>query len=155
MERAEKERLKHEERIRTRELVNGLVKDQTYVLEATSLMGRYNQVFVSPSTNFVSVVGDKITLQTANHFAIGYNGLGGITVNGIIRDYQINEGKKGISVFIQFSDPLLGFSTLNLDVQDGGFARARVQDNWGGRVIFQGQLVPVEESRVFKGTAIM
>ncbi|AHM63409.1 hypothetical protein D770_25830 [Flammeovirgaceae bacterium 311] len=156
IEKAEKQRLKEEERQRNRDMVLNLVKDQTYVLEATTLAGRYGQLFpASPTTNFIKVEGDQIIIQTANNVGIGYNGLGGITISGNIREYQVNQDKGGASVFIRFYDPLLGLSTLNLSVQESGYARATVLGNWGGRVTFQGQFVALEESRVFKGRTII
>lgn len=156
IEKAEKQRLKEEERQRSRDLVLSLVKDQAYVLEATTLTGRYGQIYqASPNTNFVKVEGEQIIIQTANNFGVGYNGLGGITINGTIKEYQVDQEKGGVSVFIRFHDPVLGLSTLNLSVQDSGNARATVLGNWGGRVTFQGQFVPLEESRVYKGRTII
>ncbi len=155
IERAEKKRLKEEERIKNQELVLALMKDRAYVLEATTLMGRNRQVRVSPSTNFVKIEGNQVVVQTANDFSVGYNGLGGITINGTIRDYQIREEKNGVAVYIQFSDPVLGHSILNLNVHGNGNASATVLGNWGGRATFQGELVPLEEARVYKGQPII
>ena len=155
IERAEKKRLKEEDRKKNQELLINLVKDQSFVLEATTLSGRYNQQQVTPSTNFVKIEGNRITIQTANNFSFGYNGLGGITLNGTINDYIVNEGKNGVSVFIKFSDPVLGLSTLNLDVQTSGLGRATILGNWGGRATFQGEVVALEEARVFEGRPII
>lgn len=156
IERAEKKRLKAEERQKKHEWVLGLIQEKSYVLEATRLSGRYGEQYqVNPSTNFVKIEGDQIIVQTANNHSIGYNGLGGITINGTIQDYSIADAKNGVSIMIRFSDPVMGMSTLNLDVQESGNAQARVVGGWGGRVVFQGQVVALEESRVFKGRTII
>ena len=155
IERAEKKRLKEEARLRKQEMMLDLVKDQTYVLEANTLRGRYHQIQVNPSTNFVQVRGNQVIIQTANDFRVGYNGLGGITINGTIRDYRIFEEKNGLRVFIQFTDPVLGLSSLSLNIQNSGLAEAMVQGNWGSRAIFQGQFLSPEDSRVFKGQSII
>ena len=158
LERAEKKRLKKEERKRNHEEVVSLVKDQTFVLEANTLYSRYmTPFFVTPTTNFVKIEGGQITLQTANDFSFGYNGLGGVTINGTILDYQVKVSEKngGTSVLIQFSSPVIGHSTLNLNVQADGNARAMLVDNWGRRVTFQGQFVALEDSRVFKGRPLI
>jgi hypothetical protein len=156
IEKAEKKRLKEEEQRKNHELVISLVKDKTYVLEATTLSGRYGyQYQVSPTTNFVKIEGDQIVVQTANNFGIGYNGLGGITINGTIRDYQITNEKNGVTVFIRFADPVMGMSTLNMSIQESGYARATVLGNWGARATFQGQFTDLEESRVYKGRSII
>lgn len=156
IERAEKIRLKEEHRKKNQELLMELVKEQNYVLEATTVAGRYGNIRqVNPSTNFIMVEGNRIIVQTANNFNIGYNGLGGITINGTIRDYQISKDKHGVSVAIQFSDPVIGFSTLNLEVQENGNARASILGNWGGRASFQGNFVPMENARVFQGRPLI
>ena len=156
IERAEKKRLKEENKKKAQELVLDLVEDRTFVLEASTLAGRYGQQYiVSPSTNFVKVEGNQVIIQTSNSFGFGYNGLGGITINGNITDYQISKGKNGVSVFIQFTDPILGHSSLYLNVQENGISRATVSGNWGARATFQGQFVALEDARVFRGRSII
>jgi hypothetical protein len=158
IERAEKKRLKEEVRKKNLEQLQALVEDQTYVLESTSIFGRnMNRYEVSPNTNFVKIEGDQLTVQTASIFHFGYNGLGGITINGNIQEYKIYRAKKNnsISVLIQFTSPVLGHSSLSFDIQPNGTARAMLRDNWGGRVTFQGQMVDLESSRVFKGMSII
>lgn len=156
-EKAEKKRLKEEERKENLERVLNLVEDQSFVVEAHSISGRSMNTFqVSPATNFVMVEGGQIIVQTANNFSFGYNGLGGITIKGNIRNYEILSVKKNhVRVQINFSDPVLGFSSVNLDIQENGFARAMLRDNWGRRVNFQGQFVSLENSRVFEGRPII
>ena len=158
LERAEKKRLKEEERQRNKEKVAALVQDQSFVLEANTIYGRYMTPYhVVPTTNFVKIEGNQVVIQTANNFGLGYNGLGGITINGTILDYQVKTSEKrgGASVFIKFTSPVLGHSVLNLNVQKDGSARAMVVDNWGGRFSFQGQFLSPEESTIFKGRSII
>lgn len=155
IEKAEKKRLKEEERQKSQELAMALAKEKAYVLEATTLTGRYRQYQVSPSTNFVKIEGDQIVVQTADNFRIGYNGLGGVTINGTIHDYEVTESKNGVMVNIRFSDPVLGHSTLNMSIYGNGQARATVLGNWGGRATFHGQLISLEEARVYKGQSII
>lgn len=157
MERAEKKRLKQEEKQRIKELIFESVEEQAFVLEANTLSGRYVTLpAVSPLTNFVKINGNRVVVQTANNWGFGYNGLGGITINGIIREYEvIANNEKSVTVLIRFADPVLGSSTLNLNVQANGMARAMVVDNWGRRATFQGQLVPLENARIFQGRSII
>lgn len=158
IEKAEKKRLKEEERAREQELLRSLVEEQTFVIEATTIFGRYhNRYEVMPNTNFVKVEGNRVTVQTANSFLIGYNGLGGITINGTIRDYQVrpSKGNNSLSVIIHFSSPVTGHTTLTLNLQAGGLSTAMIVDNWGGRATFQGQLVDLENSRIFEGRPVI
>lgn len=157
VEKAEKKRLKKEARQKQQDLVMALVNEQAFVLEAHTIRGRYMNSFpVSPGTNFVMIEGDQITIQTANNFGFGYNGLGGVTINGTISEYKvISKDKNGSTVLIQFSSPVLGHSTLNLHVQGSGQAQALVTNNWGRRITFQGQMVAPEDSRVFEGNSLI
>ena len=53
-------------------------------------------VYVTPNTNFVSVKGEKATIQLAfNTPAAGPNGIGGITVDGTTSGVQMKTDKKG------------------------------------------------------------
>lgn len=157
LERAEKKRLKNEERQRQQEQLMSLVEEQNFVLEATTIFGRYNDRYeVMPNTNFVKVDGNKVTVQTSNNFHVGYNGLGGITINGTITDYKIMPSKNNtVSVLIYFNSPVLGHSSLNLNISADGLARAMVVDNRGGRATFQGQMFDLENSRIFEGRSII
>src|SRR5690606_30415412 len=95
LEKAEKKRLKEEERKQNREEVFSLIQDQTVVLEANTVYGRYMTPYhVTPTTNFIIIEGDQLTLQTASNYGFGYNGLGGITVNGTIQEYQLSTSEK-------------------------------------------------------------
>ena len=53
-------------------------------------------VYVTPNTNFVSVKGEKATIQLAfNTPAAGPNGIGGITVDGTTSGVQMKTAQKG------------------------------------------------------------
>ncbi len=156
-ERAERKREKEKELKRRHEVLKDLVQEQKFVLEASTIFGRYMHPYqVQPNTNFVKVDGERVTVQTSNNHSFGYNGLGGITLHGIISDYKVISKKgNGVSVLINFTNPAIGYSTLNLDLSTGGAARALFIDNWGRRITFQGQLDGLESTRVFEGTPII
>ena len=73
------------------------LKNKDFVLEADRIefkRGRF--VYVTPNTNFVSVKGEKATIQLAfNTPAAGPNGIGGITVDGTTSGVQMKTDKKG------------------------------------------------------------
>ena len=60
------------------------LKDKDFVLEADRVEFKRGQfVYVTPSTNFVSMQGDHATIQLAFNIPVsGPNGIGGITVDG-------------------------------------------------------------------------
>lgn len=77
------------------------LNDQKFVLEADRIefkRGRF--VYVTPSTNFVSMDGNRATIQLAfNGAASGPNGIGGITVDGTASNVEMKTDKKGNVTF--------------------------------------------------------
>lgn len=157
-EKIERKRLEKEEDAKRMAAILAVVKDRSFVVEASTLRGKYSfQHQVSPSTNFIMIDGKNLILQTAGGFGPGYNGLGGVTINGRISDYEIlnPEDNDNISLLIQFTSSWIGPSTLNLSISADGYASASVRDNWGGRVHFRGQIETLDESTVFEGTPLI
>lgn len=158
MERMERKRLKQEETDKRLNALLSLVKNKTFVMEASTLRGKYSYSHqVSPNTNFIKIEKDEVTVQTAGGFNPGYNGLGGITLNGKITDYEIlsDESETNISVLVHFTSSVLGASTLNLNIQPEGFASANITNNWGTRASFHGKVFGLEDNQVFEGMSIM
>lgn len=60
------------------------MNDREFVLEAEQITFKYGRfIYVNANTNFVSMHGDKATIQMAfNSPYAGPNGIGGITVDG-------------------------------------------------------------------------
>ena len=79
------------------ELAVQALKNKDFVLEADRIeFKRGSFVYVTPNTNFVSVKGEKATIQLAfNTPAAGPNGIGGITVDGTTSGVQMKTDKKG------------------------------------------------------------
>lgn len=138
-------------------LIKELTEDRSFVLEAHSISGRrVVSCQVSPVTDFVMVEGNQVVFQTGNNFGFGYNGLGGITIQGEIKDYEIISGKKNsISFLLHFSESVFGHSSLNIDINESGFATARMIGLHRSRINFQGQFVPMENSLVFEGRPVI
>ena len=77
------------------------LKEKDFVLEAERVEFKRGQfVYVTPSTNFVSMKGDRATIQLAfNTAAAGPNGIGGITVDGSASNIEMKTDKKGNVTF--------------------------------------------------------
>lgn len=158
LERAEKKKIREQQYATNKEGFLSLVNERSFVIEANALYGRYmNRYEVIPSTNFVKVEGDIVTLQTAHGFSQGYNGLGGVTINGKITRYEIKESEKNhsLQIAMAFTSPALGHCTLNMNIAADGTASARIRDNWGGRAVFSGEIISLDTSSVFEGMSIM
>jgi len=130
-------------------------KDSTFVLEANSIRGRYSyNNFVSPTTNFVKVNGENIVIQTASDFGIGYNGLGGITIEGNIRSYELKERNGGYTLVMQINSSIIGFSNVTVRSNASGNASAELRTGYGEYINFSGTLYPTAYSRNYQGNTI-
>ena len=140
-----------------RELIQTL-NSREWVLEAYMLQNKYGEsVNIQPSLNFVAMTGDVATVQLGSSHLIGPNGVGGITLEGNVRQYEINENNKpgsGAYVNLSISGVSSGYLTLYVHASADGTARATVMDNFGNKLTYQGKIVPADESIVYKGQVV-
>ena len=143
---------------RMAEVTNFMVHQQQFVLEADFLSDKYGQrVSVTPTINFVLVDSLVGTVQFGSAQQIGYNGVGGITVDGRVTKYEYSViGKKEDSYSIRMIlMSSLGTYDITLMVNSQGYTDAQIRGNWSGQLNYHGKLVPLTLSRVYKGTPIL
>ena len=134
------------------------IKEGKFVLEADKITFKRGQfVYVTSFTNFIMVNGDKATVQLAfNSMHSGPNGIGGITVNGIISNPKIKTTRRG-DLSYTFAIQGVGISAqINLTLNRGdNSASADVNPNFSSnRTTMSGTIIPLEESNVFKGRSL-
>ena len=143
---------------RMAEVTNFMVHQQQFVLEADYLSDKYGQrAPVTPTINFVLVDSLVGTVQFGSAEQIGYNGVGGLTVDGRVTKYEYQfVGKKEDSYSIRMIlMASIGTYDITLMVNSQGFADATIRGNWSGQLNYHGKLVPLTLSRVYKGTPIL
>lgn len=127
-----------------------------FVLEADRLVfKRGENVFVTPTTNFVSLSDDRATVQIAPFNGGGPNGVGGITVEGLASNIKIKTDKKG-NTFFSMNVMGTGISAMvDISLPKGtNRATVTISPNLNSnRVMLNGSLLPRKRSTVFKGTA--
>ena len=134
------------------------LQNQDFVLEADNVTFRNGStVFVNSSTNFISVKGNRAVVQISpSNFASGPNGVGGVTVDGVISGQQITKGKDGR---ITFSMNVMGIG-INAQVEIYMFpgsnqASATVYPNFNSNTVWlRGNVVPYENSNIFEGMSL-
>ena len=134
------------------------LQNQDFVLEADNVTFRSGStVFVNSSTNFISVKGNRAVVQISpSNFASGPNGVGGVTVDGVISGQQITKGKDGR---ITFSMNVMGIG-INAQVEiymvpGSNQASATVYPNFNSNTVWlSGKIVPYENSNVFEGMSL-
>jgi len=135
-------------------VVGLMVEYQRFVLEADRLRDKQgNTVNVSSMLNFLATDSISGVIQIGSNQYAGLNGVGGITVEGAIANYSftLNE-KNGIySIDYNIRSPL-GYYDVRMTVFKDGRADATVSSNWPGWVNYTGYLVPLADSKVYKGT---
>lgn len=130
------------------------VNDSTFVLEASSLNDRFGRsVDVSPSINFIAVSGENVVIQVGSDFGIGPNGMGGITLEGVITTYEPEEGPGygNINVLINAKSVILGLATITITVNQAGTFRASVTGSWRQQIRMSGNFKTFENSKIFQG----
>ena len=86
---------------------------------------------------------------------MGANGVGGVTAKGKIVRWKVkkNEKNKTFNVSMGVSTPI-GSYDVDFSISPTGNATAWLTGIYGGRLTFEGDLVPIEESGVYEGWSI-
>ena len=134
------------------------LQNQDFVLEADNVTFKSgNTVFVNSTTNFISVKGNRAVVQISpSNFSSGPNGVGGVTVDGMISGQSVTTDKKGR---ITYSMNVMGIG-INAQVEIYMFpgtnrASATIYPNFNSNTIWiEGDIVPYENSDVFEGMSL-
>lgn len=134
------------------------LNDTAYTLEADEVIFKYGQrAFVSSNVNFVSVRGNRAVVQVAFNVPMaGPNGLGGVTVEGLISNYKQETDKKG-NVLVSMNVMGTGISAqVNITLYaDSNKADVLISPNFNSRrLTLSGVLLPAAFSNVFKGNTL-
>lgn len=158
LQKEQKKAARAAEEERMAEVTRYMVNQQQFALEADYLSDKYGQrVPVTPTINFVMIDSLVGTVQFGDAMAIGYNGVGGVTVDGKVTKYEYTViGKKKDSYSIRLIlMSSIGTYDITLMVNSQGYADAQIRGNWSGQLNYHGKLVPLTLSRVYKGTPIL
>ncbi len=134
------------------------LRNQDFVLEAQSVQFRNGTaVFVNANTNFISVKGNRAVVQISpSNFAAGPNGVGGVTVDGIISGQSTRMDKKGR---VTLSMNVTGIG-INAQIEiymnpDSYSATATIYPNFNSNTVWiHGNIVPYENSKVIEGNSL-
>ena len=139
------------------ELYTKIFEQKSFVLEASTVYSKKGRSFqMNSTTNFVKLEEGVGVVQLAFNHIVGWNGVGGVTLDGKVRNYKINKGDGTKMPSVQFDmNGSLGWATVRIDVSSNGNTRATVDAGMSGdRVSFSGILLPSNESRTYQGTTL-
>lgn len=157
LSKKERKELKKQQQIEKKQAIIALLDSKAWVIEAHTVFDRYNQSYqINPSINFVGVKENEGALQLGFNGLIGWNGVGGITIDGDVTKYEVKEGKSNASptVNLRFQGRGIGSATINITINSSGQATARVNGDFGDRITFSGVIKSLEESNVYKGQSL-
>lgn len=159
----EKRKLKRQEKKEQREkqiearskLNNQLIKSRRFVLEADKLSNRYGQsAYVSSNINFILVDSSNAVIQIGSHSGIGANGVGGVTAEGRITNYEVSQkdDKDFIRVNMSVSTALGVFDVrfyINPSTSSSAELSSAVR---GGNLTFTGDIKPIQSASIYQGS---
>ena len=139
----------------TAAIIQASVQSRKFVLEAQFLADKSGQrVVVDPILNFIAVNEKKCTFQFGNGRDAGYNGLGGVTVEGKLFDFKTYVNKKGFYTVKFRVTSSTGTIFVNMNISPLGDVKATISGSTSSRLQYSGIIVPLEESRIYKGSRI-
>ncbi|MGB8492711.1 MAG: DUF4251 domain-containing protein [Bacteroidales bacterium] len=134
-------------------ILDSLVNSKSFVLEADFLQNRYGErIVVTPLINFIKVNRTNGTIQTGTNLGMGFNGVGGVTAEGSIGGWKVYKNPRKMTYNVEFTlMTQLGSYDISLMVNADDIATATVTGLGPGMLTWDGHLVTLDNSRVFKG----
>ncbi len=153
LDRQERKEVRKAQRAANYFILDSLLNARSFVLVADYLKDPYGSMIpVSSMLNFIKIDGNMGILQTGSNFNRGYNGVGGVTAEGSIGNWEIFKDPKRYSYRLRFSlITNIGHYDVSMIVSADTRASATVSGLGRGRLIWDGHLETTENSRVFKG----
>ena len=152
--KSDKKALKQKESEEQLEELYNLVESRKFIVEATQVYGDQGDVYdVMPSVNFFAVDSVFSTIQLSFFGIVGWNGIGGVTVDGKIDRFDLEEFASGQPISLNGSINLRsgGNAQFMMYVYSSGMANVTVTGNWGSNITFQGRLFTLAASKFYKG----
>jgi hypothetical protein len=135
------------------QVVDSMIENKSFVLEADWLESQYgNRRPVSSGINFIMVDSSKAVLQTGSNGNMGYNGVGGVTAEGSLSGIRITKDVKNLSFFMKFTVTTnIGIYDISMTISSDKHARATITGLTPGKLIYEGRIVALYNSGVYKG----
>jgi hypothetical protein len=153
LSRQEKKEVRKAQMAENFRILDSLLNSRSFVLEAENLQNEYgNRIFVTSDLNFVKVDKSTGVLQTGSSFGMGYNNVGGVTAEGNIGSWKLFRDTKKLTYRLQFSLVTnIGHFDVFMVVSADNHATATITGLGPGKLIWEGHLETLNNSRVFKG----
>ncbi len=134
-------------------VMDSILQSQSFVLEADYLENQYGYKRPVVSTlNFIKVDSSNVVLQTGSNRMLGSNGVGGATAEGNVKDLNIVKDLKNHTHWLRFSIVTnIGVYDVSMTVYANGLAKATITGLTPGKLIYDGRIETLYNSRVYRG----
>ncbi len=156
--KAQKNEQRKAEEKKTASMVDWMVQNRQFVLEANYLSNQTGErIIVNSNLNFIVIDSTNITIQLASTTGIGgANGMGGVTADGKISVFEVKKtgrNKDNYSIRVM-AMTVIGSYDIFFSISPSSYADASISGTTSGKLNYHGQIVPKQVSRVFKGMAL-
>lgn len=134
------------------------LRNQDFVFMADNVTFKNGTtVFVDNTTTFISVKGKRAVVQISpSNYVSGPNGLGGVTVDGMVSDYKVMTDKKGR---MTMSMNVMGIGVnaqVEITIYPGGNSgQATVYPNFNSNTVWlSGNIVPYQSADIIEGSSL-
>ncbi len=133
--------------------LDSMLQKRTFVLEADYLENQYgNRKPVLSTLNFIMVDSSNVVLQTGSNSLSGTNGVGGATAEGKLKDLNIMKNLKNHSFWLRFTVVTnIGVYDVDMTIYSDRNAKATITGLTRGRLVYDGRIQNLYDSRVYKG----
>lgn len=134
-------------------IIDSLIKAKSFVIEADFLQtGRGQRINVLSNINFIRIDNKRCVIQTGSNNQIGSNGVGGATAEGDMGTWKVIKNTKNLSYYVHFSVITnIGTYDVIMDLYSDARATATITGLTAGSLTWDGHIVTINNSRVFKG----
>jgi hypothetical protein len=135
---------------------SNMLDSMSFVLEAYTLRDQWGNIAnVSSSLNFIRVDSTQAVMQIGSNSRIGPNGVGGVTAKGRVSKWKLDKNEKRKSFTLNFTviSPI-GIYDILMFINSNGNATATISGLDPGKLIYNGNLVPLSQSRVYEGQSL-
>lgn len=134
-------------------VMDSLLQNRSFVLEADYLENQYgNRRPVLSDLNFIMVDSSNVILQTGSNSLSGTNGVGGATAEGLVKNLNIVKNSKNQSFWLRFTVVTnIGIYDVDMTIYSDRNAKATITGLTRGRLVYDGRIEALYDSRVYKG----
>ncbi len=153
LSKQEKKDLEQSQLIANYNAIDTLIERKTFVLEADYLQDQYgNRAYVNSILNYILVDSTTAVLQTGSNYRMGSNGVGGVTAQGNIQNYQVTKDPKNLNYTVRFTVMTnVGIFDVLININANTNASATITGLSRGSLTWYGRFQNLYRSNVFKG----